>query len=112
MSREEEVREVLSFLYNEGIESLKMVVSSSTGADQACAFLSMSIIRVKYAFFDGGQFARIGKLTRMVMVPFLYFAFKSLYWSNGRTPGKIMWCSDESTSQPERTSDTITSAVR
>lgn len=96
VSKEEEVREVLSFLYNEGIESLKMVVSSSIGADLACAFLSMSTIRVEYAFFDGGQFLQIGKLTRLFMVPFLYFAIKSLYWSKGRTLGKIMWCDDES----------------
>ena len=34
-------------------------------------------------FFDGGQFAQIAKMTRRIMVPFLYLAIKSLYWSNG-----------------------------
>lgn len=29
------------------------------------------------------------------MVPMLYLAIKSLYWSKGATLGKIMWCSDE-----------------
>lgn len=30
------------------------------------------------------------------MVPFLYLAIKSLYWSKGATLSKIMWCSEES----------------
>lgn len=30
------------------------------------------------------------------MVPFLYLAIKSLYWSKGKTLKKIMWCEDES----------------
>ena len=29
------------------------------------------------------------------MVPFLYLAIKSLYWTKGVTLGKIMWCSEE-----------------
>ena len=29
------------------------------------------------------------------MVPFLYVAMKSLYWSNGKTLKKIMWCDDD-----------------
>ena len=49
----------------------------------------------KYIFFDGGQFAQIGKVTRRIMVPFLYLAIKSLYWSKGKTLKKIMWCDDE-----------------
>ncbi len=96
ISKDVEVREVVSFLYKEGIGKLKMVVSSSIGADLACAFLSGSTIDVEYAFFDGGQFARIGRGTRRIMVPFLYLAIKSLYWSKGRTLGKIMWCDDDS----------------
>ncbi len=30
----------------------------------------------KACFFDGGQFAQIGKATRRIMVPFLYIAMK------------------------------------
>lgn len=41
------------------------------------------------------QFAQIGKTTRKIMVPFLYLAIKSLYWSKGKTLKKIMWCDDE-----------------
>ena len=33
--------------------------------------------------------------TRRVMVPFLYLAVKSLYWSRGRTLKKILWCDDD-----------------
>ncbi len=46
-------------------------------------------------FIDGGQFVQIGKETRRIMVPFLYLAIKSLYWSNVKTLKKIMWCDDE-----------------
>lgn len=46
-------------------------------------------------FFDGGQFAQIGKATRRIMVPFLYMAMKSLYWSKGKTLKRIMWCDDD-----------------
>ena len=50
---------------------------------------------VEHVFFDGGQFAQIGKGTRRIMVPFLYLAIKSLYWSKGGTLKKIMWCDDD-----------------
>lgn len=72
-----------------------MVVASSIGADLAMAFLTQTQIPVGHVFFDGGQFAQIGKATRRIMVPMLYLAIKSLYWSKGATLGKIMWCSDE-----------------
>lgn len=51
---------------------------------------------VGHVFFDGGQFAQIGKGTRKIMVPFLYLAIKSLYWSKGATLKKILWCDDDS----------------
>ena len=47
-----------------------------------------------FVFFDGGQFAQIGKATRRIMVPFLYIAMKSLYWSKGKMLKRIMWCDD------------------
>lgn len=50
---------------------------------------------VGHAFFDGGQFAQIGKGTRRLMTPFLYFAIRSLYLSKGKTLKKIMWCDDD-----------------
>ena len=46
--------------------------------------------------YCAGQFAQIGKVTRRIMVPFLYLAIKSLYWSKGKTLRRIMWCDDES----------------
>ena len=49
----------------------------------------------KACFFDGEQFAQIGKATRRIMVPFLYIAMKSLYWSKGKTLKRIMWCDDD-----------------
>ena len=75
---------------------LAMVVASSIGADLAMAFLTQTKLPVEHAFFDGGQFAQIGKGTRRIMTPFLYLAIKSLYWSKGGTLKKILWCGDDS----------------
>ena len=60
------------------------------------AFLTRTKLPVGHVFFDGGQFAQIGKGTRKIMVPFLYLAIKSLYWSKGATLKKILWCDDAS----------------
>ena len=60
------------------------------------AFLTQTKLPAEHAFFDGGQFAQIGKGTRRIMTPFLYFAIKSLYWSKGGTLKKILWCDDDS----------------
>ena len=94
ISKEDEIRQVETFLKEKNIEKLSLVVASSLGADIAVEFLSQTKIPVGHVFFDGGQFARIGKITRRIMTPFLYFAIKSLYRSNGGTLKKIMWCDD------------------
>jgi len=96
VGKADEVRQVEDFLRSHGVNRLELVVASSLGADLTLTFLVHSRISVKYAFFDGGQFAQIGKGTRRIMVPFLYLAIKSLYWSKGKTLGKVMWCSDDS----------------
>ena len=81
VSKLDEIRQVEDFLHRQGVERLAMVVASSIGADLAMAFLTQTKLPVEHAFFDGGQFAQIGKGTRRIMTPFLYFAIKSLYWS-------------------------------
>lgn len=96
ISKDKEIEEVEAFLSKNGIERIKMVVSSSLGADLALAFLSKGRIKVDWAFFDGGQFAQISPFTRRLMTPILYFAIRSLYKSNGRTLKRILWCDDES----------------
>lgn len=95
ISKSDEIGQIIGFLGNEGIEEIELVVASSIGADLAIAFLVEAKIPVKHVFFDGGQFAQIGKMTRKIMVPFLYIAIKSLYWSKGKTLKKITWCDDE-----------------
>ena len=95
LSKSDEVQQITGFLKNDGIKEVELVVASSIGADLAMAFLTEAKMPVKHVFFDGGQFAQIGKLTRKIMVPFLYLAIKSLYWSKGKTLKKIMWCDDE-----------------
>lgn len=95
VSKADEIRQVEAFLEHQGVKKLALVVASSIGADLATAFLAGTQIPVEHAFFDGGQFAQIGKGTRRLMVPFLYLAIKSLYWSKGGTLKKIMWCDDE-----------------
>ena len=78
VSKADEIRQVESFLEEQGVKSLAIVVASSIGADLAAAFLAQTKLPVEHAFFDGGQFARIGNATRRIMTPFLYFAIKSL----------------------------------
>ena len=53
------------------IKRLALVVASSIGADLALAFLAQTTLPVEHVFFDGGQFAQIGRATRRVMTPFL-----------------------------------------
>ena len=95
VSKADEIRQIEVFLREQGVEKLELVVASSIGADLATAFLNETKIPVSHAFFDGGQFAKIGKATRRIMTPFLYIAIKSLYWSKGKTLGKILWCEDD-----------------
>ena len=96
VSKADEIRQGEDFLHRQGVERLAMVVASSIGADLAMAFLTQTKLPVEHAFFDGGQFAQIGKGTRRIMTPFLYFAIRSLYWSKGGTLKKILWCDDDS----------------
>ena len=95
LGKADEVRQTEDFLHGQGIKKLSLVVASSIGADLAMAFLLQTELPVEHVFFDGGQFAQIGKGTRRIMTPFLYFAIKSLYWSKGKTLKKIMWCDDD-----------------
>ena len=95
ISKDKEIEELEAFLSKEGIERIKLLVSSSLGADLALAFLSKGHTRVDRAFFDGGQFAQLSPFTRRIMTPILYYAIRSLYKTNGRTLKKILWCDDE-----------------
>ena len=96
VSKADEVRQVEAYLKSQGVEHLELVVASSIGADLAMAFLTSTKLPIGHVFFDGGQFAQIGKGTRRMMTPFLYLAIKSLYWSKGGTLKKILWCDDDS----------------
>ena len=92
----DEVWQVEEFLRAQGVKRLALIVASSIGDDLAMAFLTRTSLPVEHAFFDGGQFAQIGRAARRMMTPFLYLAIKSLYWSKGETLKKILWCDDES----------------
>lgn len=95
VSKADELRQIEEFLKENDVNNLALVVASSIGADLAVTFLSETKIPVGHAFFDGEQFAKIGKFTRRIMTPFLYFAIRSLYKKNGENLGKIMWCDDD-----------------
>ena len=77
ISKADEIGQTEKFLTENGVKKIALVVASSIGADIAAEFLSKTEIPVEHAFFDGGQFAKIGKFTRCIMTPFLYFAIKS-----------------------------------
>lgn len=68
----------------QGVTRLALVVASSIGADLAMDFLTTTHLPVEHVFFDGGQFAQIGKGTRRIMVPFLYLAIKEPVLVQGR----------------------------
>lgn len=95
VSKADELHQIEAFLHTQGITRLALVVASSLGADLAVAFLAETKLPVAHAYFDGGQFAHIAPAARRVMVPFLYLAIKSLYWSKGGTLKKILWCDDD-----------------
>ncbi len=95
VSKADEIRQIEEFIADNGVKEIALVVASSIGADIAVAFLAQTKIPVSHAFFDGGQFARIGKFTRRILTPFLYFAIRSIYKKNGENLGKIMWCDDK-----------------
>lgn len=96
IGKADEIRQVEEFLRAQGVKRLALVVASSLGADLALTFVTQTKLPVAHVFFDGGQFAQIGKGTRRIMTPFLYLAVKSLYWSKGRTLKKLLWCDDDS----------------
>lgn len=96
ISKQDELNQVGKYLQREKIDKIALVAASSIGADLAIEFLAQTKRDVGYAFFDGGQFAQIPGLTRKIMVPFLYLAIKSIYWSKGATLGKILWCDEKS----------------
>ena len=96
VSKADEIRQVKDFLHRQGVKRLAMVVASSIGADLAMAFLTSTELPIGHVFFDGGQFAQIGKGMRRIVTPFLYLAIKSLYWSKSSTLKKILWCDDDS----------------
>ena len=99
ISKMDEVQQVEDFLASQGINDIAIIVASSIGADLAMAFLTDTKVTIRHVFFDGGQFAQIGKSTRRIMTPFLYLAIKSLYWSKGRTLKRILWCDDDAIKQ-------------
>ncbi len=95
ISKAEEIRQTEDFLHQQGVVNIALVVASSLGADLALAFLAHTKTLIGNVFFDGGQFAQIGKLTKHMITPFLYLAVKSLYLSKGKTLKKVMWCDDD-----------------
>lgn len=95
LGKSDEIQQIKRYLSDHGITEIELVVASSIGADLAMTFLTEAKMPIKHVFFDGGQFAQIKKVTRKIMVPFLYLAIKSLYWSKGKTLKRIMWCDDD-----------------
>lgn len=79
VSKLDEIRQVEDFLHRQGVERLAMVVASSIGADLAMAFLTQTKLPVEHAFFDGGQFAQIGKGTRRIMTLYARKVCSELY---------------------------------
>ena len=90
-SKRDEIQQIVRFLWNHGIKEIELIVASSIGADLAMAFLTEIKISVKHVFFDGGQFAQIGKTLKRIMwcdddkiKPYFIEAGKNLTYGNLR----------------------------
>ena len=90
-SKRDEIQQIVRFLENHGIKEIELIVASSIGADLAMAFLTEIKIPVKHVFFDGGQFAQIGKTLKRIMwcdddkiKPYFIEAGKNLTYGNLR----------------------------
>lgn len=90
-SKRDEIQQIVRFLWNHGIKEIELIVASSIGADLAMAFLTEIKIPVKHVFFDGGQFAQIGKTLKRIMwcdddkiKPYFIEAGKNLTYGNLR----------------------------
>lgn len=90
-SKRDEIQQIVRFLENHGIKEIELAVASSIGADLAMAFLTEIKIPVKHVFFDGGQFAQIGKTLKRIMwcdddkiKPYFIEAGKNLTYGNLR----------------------------
>lgn len=90
-SKRDEIQQIVRFLGNHGIKEIELIVASSIGADLAMAFLTEIKIPVKHVFFDGGQFAQIGKTLKRIMwcdddkiKPYFIEAGKNLTYGNLR----------------------------
>lgn len=95
-SKKDEIEQIKQYIKKRNISELELVIASSIGADLAMEFIKQEPIKMNHVFVDGGQFAQISKAVRRIMTPFLYFAMRSIYKSNGKTLKKIFWCDDES----------------
>ena len=51
VSKADEVRQIVNFLHDQGVQSLALVVASSFGADLAMAFLTQAGVSVEHVFF-------------------------------------------------------------
>ena len=90
-SKRDEIQQIVRFMENHGIKEIELAVASSIGADLAMAFLTEIKIPVKHVFFDGGQFAQIGKTLKRIMwcdddkiKPYFIEAGKNLTYGNLR----------------------------
>ena len=94
LGKDDELRQIGEFLRERRVERIALVVASSIGADLAISFVSRTARPIGHVFFDGGQFAQIGRGTRRFMTPLLYLAIRSLFRSKGKTLRRILWCDD------------------
>ncbi len=60
VSKNDELAQIEAFLKDNGVKRLQLVVVSSLSADLAAYFLKNSKIHAEAAYFDDGQFAKMG----------------------------------------------------
>lgn len=66
-SKEDEAKEILKYLHEQGITRLAMLQGTSMGAEVALEFARISDIEIEHYFYDGGPFFDFSKWFKAIM---------------------------------------------
>lgn len=95
VSKKDELAQLESFLEENNINELEMVLGSSIGADIAMEFISSGTHDFNHGFIDGGMFAKIGGLARKMLTPVLFKTIEKINKTNGDSLKEIFWTDED-----------------
>ncbi|MDO4841560.1 MAG: hypothetical protein Q3982_02660 [Phoenicibacter congonensis] len=95
ISKKDELAQLESFLAENDIDELEMVLGSSIGVEIAMEFISSGAHEFNHGFIDGGMFAKIGGLARKMLAPVLYKTIGKIDKTNGDSLKEIFWTDED-----------------